>query len=484
MSAAQLARLLQGWRTGRPAYAALAARVRLLVRDGRLPLRTRVPAERELAAALPASRTTVGAAYDLLRGEGYLESRRGSGTWTRLPAGGAETALPGGAGLSLGRAGEEDGQEVLDLVQAALPAPSVLLAAVDAAALDLRAHVEGTGYEVLGLPVLREQVAAAYTRRGLLTTADQVLVTNGAAHALALTLGLLTGPGDRVLVETPTYPNALLAAARAGTRAVAVGLRDEGWDLDMVEATLRQAAPRLAYLMPDFHNPTGHLLDDAGRTRLADVLRATRTPALVDETFALLTLDGSPPPPPLAAYDGGVLSVGSMSKSFWGGLRVGWLRSDPETVRRLAAVRAAGDLGGPVLEQLVAAHLLARAEEVLPARRAELRARRDTLAAALREEVPTWRFRLPAGGLSLWVDVGAPVSTALTVAGERHGLRLAAGPRFGADGTGGPLEHRLRVPFTAPEAVLGEVARRLGDAAADVLDPSRRPRAQDLPAPL
>lgn len=464
VSAAQLSRLLLDWRTGRPAYVALATRVRLLVRDGRLPTRTRLPAERELALALGASRTTVGAAYDLLRQEGYLQSRQGSGTWIRPPASTADVIDR----QPLGRPYGDDVPELIDLVQACPSAPAALMTAVDAAVQDLRGHLHSTGYQPLGLRLLRDQIAEDYAHRGLPTTGDQILITSGAAHAFALVLGLLTGPGDRVLVETPTYPNALAAASRSATRPVPVAMTEQGWDLDMVEATLRQAAPRLAYLMPDFHNPTGQLLDDAGRIRLAGLLRATRTVAVADETCALLGLDGTAAPPPLAAYHPSVLTAGSMSKSYWGGLRVGWLRADPETVHRLAAVRATGDLAGPVLDQLVAAHLLARADEVLPERRAVLRDRRDALADALRRELPDWTFRLPAGGLSLWLDLGEPISSALTVAAERHGLALAAGPRFGADAAGAALDRRIRIPFSHPEPVLLEAVRRLVDAAADV----------------
>jgi DNA-binding transcriptional MocR family regulator len=181
---------------------------------------------------------------------------------------------------------------------------------------------------------------------------------------------------------------------------------------------------------------------------------------VVDEAMAELDLDGGPPPP-VAAYDPAgetAISIGSMSKGFWAGLRIGWVRAAPALVHRLVAARASLDLAGPVIEQLVAAELLRRADEILPARRDQLRARRDALAAAL---PPQWRFVTPAGGLCLWVELDAPRSTALAAIADRHGVRVAAGPRFGVDGA---FERFVRLPFTLPEESLREAAARLAVA--------------------
>jgi DNA-binding transcriptional MocR family regulator len=144
-----------------------------------------------------------------------------------------------------------------------------------------------------------------------------------------------------------------------------------------------------------------------------------------------------------------------MSKGFWAGLRIGWIRAAPATVARLVGARASLDLAGPVIEQLASAELLARADAILPARRAELRARRDALAAAL---PPAWHAPLPPGGLTLWVELDAPRSTALAAVADRHGVRVAAGPRFGVDGA---FERFVRLPYTLPEPVLAEAAARL-----------------------
>jgi DNA-binding transcriptional MocR family regulator len=476
LSGVRIARLLGDWRAPGPAYAALAAALRMLVLDGRLPLRARLPAERQLAAALRVSRTTVTAAYEQLRAEGYLHSRQGSGSWTALPADRhrAPAAAPWAPADPLGA-------PLLDLAQATLPAPEgVLPQAVGVALEELPRYLPTHGYDPFGLVELRSAVADHYTERGLPTGADDILVTNGAQHAFGLILRLLIGPGDRVLVEHPTYPNALDMVRRLGGRLVPVGLDPDGWDLDTMRTTLGQTAPRVAYLIPDFHNPTGLCMDGGTREALADLARVTGTPLVIDETLASLWLSEAEPPAPVAAHDraGMVVTVGSVSKTFWGGLRIGWIRAAPELRRRLATLRGTLDMGSPVLEQLVCARLLRDAEATLVPRRAALRQRRDVFVSALRRSLPTWQLNPPAGGLSLWAELDAPVSTALVMAAEARGVRLVAGPRFGVDGA---FERFVRLPFTQPEAVLLDAAGRLAGAYRAVTD---RPVSQAALEPV
>src|SRR4051794_2847874 len=290
LSGPHLARILGAWRSSGPAYASLARALRLLVLDGRLPLRTRLPGERELAEALGVSRTTATAAYAALREEGFLASRRGSGSWTRLPA-------DAGAATVAGPIGED----VIDLSCAACAAPEgALHAALVAASAELPRHLPGPGYDAAGLPSLRAAIAELFVRRGVPTAPEEVFVTAGALHAFTLLLRVLAGPGDRVLTEHPTYAAALDAVRAAGARPVPVPMLANGWDLDMLEATLRQAAPRLAYVIPEHQNPTGVTMPAADRERLVALTRASRTPLVVDETIVGLHLDGGEPPPPVA----------------------------------------------------------------------------------------------------------------------------------------------------------------------------------------
>ncbi|SQA97023.1 Uncharacterized HTH-type transcriptional regulator ydcR [Cedecea neteri] len=260
-----LTRLLGHWHQASsrsPVYRQLADGLRLLILDGRLPLDSRLPGERELSGALGVSRTTVASALAQLREEGYLLSRQGSGSVTMLPESSpAISPLPGNA-------------PVLDLSTAALSAGPEIHRAYSTALTFLPEHLSSTGYESQGLPELREAIARHYASRGLPTTPDQIMVVNGAVSGLGLILRLFTGPGDRVVVDHPTYPMALAAIRGASCRPVPVSLPASGWDVDGLAATIAQTSPRLAYLIPDFHNPTGRCMDATTRQRVNEIAPA------------------------------------------------------------------------------------------------------------------------------------------------------------------------------------------------------------------
>ncbi|BDZ64256.1 MocR-like transcription factor YczR [Agromyces mangrovi Wang et al. 2018] len=440
--------LLGDWRSGGAAYEDLAARIRLLVIDGRIAVGTRLPAERELAARLGLSRTTIAAAYARLRESEHLESLRGSGSVTRLPAAHITPLHPTGA-------------DSLDFTKAALPALPWLGEAARAAAERLPAYLGDPGYDPIGLPELREAIAARYAARGLPTDPDEILVTIGAQHAISLLARTLIGRGDRALVESPTYPHAYEALRGAGARLVAVPVGGEpgasvhpvgdpqAGDGEAIAEAIRHASPSVAYLLPDFHNPTGRSLTERDRELVVDAASAQGTVLIADETTAELDIDRPFRAKPLAAY-GPAVMIGSVGKTVWGGIRLGWIRADRGLIRRLLAQRAPNDLGTPILEQLLVTELLPRMDDILELRRTQLGERRAHLERALAERFPQWTVPHVHGGLALWVHLGAPVSSQLALAARTHDLLITAGPRFGIDGA---FERNLRIPlgFTAAE---------------------------------
>ena len=487
-----LARLLAGVRLPepggrRPAYRTLAGQVRVLVCEGRLPVGARLPAERELAGALALSRTTVATAYEALRADGYLRSRRGAGSWTTLPEG----ARPPGDALQPVPPDEQE--QTLDLGVAALPAPQPHLGEAAARALEqLPAYAAGHGCYPTGLPVLREAVARRFTERGLATTPEQILITTGAMGALHLVQRALLGRGDRVAVEAPSYAHTLQALRLAGTRLVPVPHAWPGgarqlplWDLPEWRRVLRGAAPKVAYVIPDFHNPTGALIGEEQRRELLAAARAAGTVVVVDETTAELGWGvgaGVASPRPTAALDHGaqVVTVGSASKLLWGGLRIGWVRAAPALVRRLAADRVYNDVGTPVLDQLIAAALLG--DPLAEVREHQLRRLRATAAALgpeLRERLPQWRFAEPQGGLCLWVSTGGLSGAALAEAGEHDGVRIAAGTRFGSDGA---FENFVRIPLTVVAPAVPAAVARLAAVAVRAAAGGHRPTGAGRPA--
>jgi DNA-binding transcriptional MocR family regulator len=447
----------------RPAYAGLADELRLLIGDGRVGVDLRLPSERDLSVALGVSRTTVTRAYAGLVESGFALARQGSGTYTRLPGGRRR-------GLDRTLTPSTTGDDVIDLNCAAPSALPGIGTAYAEAVQDLSRYLGGHGYFPSGVPALQEAVADSYEARGLPTDPAQIMVVPGSLTALTVVAQGLVGTGDRVLVETPGYPNAHESLRRAGARRVGLPMDVDGWDLGAVGRLLRQTRPQLAYLIPDFQNPTGNLMSDADREQLAALLRRSGTVPVADESHQALALDGRPMPRPFASYAPETVTLGSTSKSFWGGLRIGWVRCPDGVLGRLMEARVALDLGSPVLEQLVAARLLARREELWADQRQRLREQRDALAGVLRTELPDWRFRLPHGGLSLWCElprVAGAGATALVLEAERRGVIVSPGSVFAVDGG---LDSFVRVPFSRPADELRTAVGRLAEAWAAVSD--------------
>lgn len=470
LPAARLTLLLPAGGDRRVGAAELAGRIRRLIGDGRVGVGVTLPPERHLAASLGISRGTVTAAYARLRADGWAESRQGAGTWTTLPQHGSGVWAPDDATTA-----------AYDLAHAAPAAPPELAEAFGQALQALPRALPGHGYFRMGLPELRALVAERYARQGVATAPEQILITAGGQHAISL-VAALQRRGARVLVEHPTYPNALQVLRARGAVLIEAPGPDEDREAAGFAATVGTSSPALAYVMPDVHNPTGAGRTARGRERMAAALSDASCVPVVDEALRDLRFDGATAEP-FAALAPSAISIGSLSKAVWGGLRIGWIRARPDVIRRLAVVAARTTLGGPVVEQLVACRLLDGLEPLLAARRRELRERCDVLRAALAAHLPAWTASRPDGGQALWCRLPGPLSTALTEAAEPRGLLLAPGPLFG---TGRAFEDRLRLPYTLPPARLEAAVALLAETAADVgpraTGRTRRPaaRAHDI----
>lgn len=434
-----------------PAYLGLAHGIRGMVMDGRLATGSRLPSERALAATLGLSRTTVTRAFGELVATGWAVARRGSGTTVRLPVAGRAPSL------SLVPTRIAD---TIDLCSAAGLAPEGTGEIVRRALEWLPATLAGAGYEPYGAVHLRERIADRYTARGVPTRADQIIVTSGAVMAISVALHALVRPGDRVVVDSPTYPGALNAIATVRARAVPVAL-DAGWDVAAWAVAVRRARPRVAYLVPDFHNPTGLLMPTARREELARLLHDAGCVTIVDETVAELDFGEAGPERPFAAVDGDVVCIGSTSKVLWGGFRIGWLRCPDQLVDRFRRQAGSLSLGPSALDQLVVTTFL---EDPAPIRAAvvdRLVRGRAAWRSALAERLPDWLVPNPVGGLALWVTLPARLSTELALAGRAHGLVVAPGPTFSPDHT---HTNRVRLPLTLPIDVIDDAADRLAAA--------------------
>lgn len=445
----RLVQLLGTWRPGEHVAASLADRIRALVLDGRLTVGDRLPSERVLASELRRSRATITAAYDRLSQGGYVSRVHGGGTHVTLPH---RSAAPIDAS-----------EAQVDFTIASMGSTPGLHAAT-MRALDRLAELRGTsGYTLTGLPELRDRIAAAFTARGLPTVAEEIIVTSGAMHALTLVMAAFAKPGRTALVEQPTFPHPMETLRRHGHRLLPTPVTTDGRDLAHMTEQLLSASPHLAYLIPDFHNPTGASLTDAERSQIAAAAASARTMVIADETCALLDIDRGFTPLPLAAH-GPAITLGSLSKLAWGGMRIGWIRASRHQIDRIVAARSSVDLGTAVLEQCIAIELFDELPALVGHAVTRLRAGRAAVAAGL-SALPGVTMPDVHGGLSAWVDLGEPISTSLALAARGHGLQIPAGPRFA---TGPVLERFLRIPITLEPEVTADGLSRLAAAWEDV----------------
>jgi DNA-binding transcriptional MocR family regulator len=457
-----------------PLYRQLSDGLKRIVDRGDVPLGTVLPAERSLASSLAVSRSTVVAAYDRLKAEGWLESRRGSGTWVRRPdtvTGRVDAVATGRLFLSA------DGQfqrnepgradlrpDTIDLSVAALPASRTVrevLCNPDRAAVE--ELLDHHGYLPHGLAALRSAVAHRHAGRGLVTDPDRLVITTGSHQAISLIARQTIKPGDSVIVESPTFSGALDVVRRFGARAVPLPTDEHGVRTDLLEDLVLRTGAGLLYLSPDFHNPTGTVLPLERREQVARVAERTGIIVIEDQTMADVDLDGTVLPPPIAALapEATVLTIGSTAKLFWAGLRTGWVRAPEAWTVRMIATKTVADLGTPLLDQLLAVALLERTADIHAERVAELRPRRDLVVDLLRRGLPDWTFTVPRGGLSLWVHLPAGNAEEFAELALSYGVAVVPGPALSVDDGN---RRALRIAYVLPEAGLERGMTRLTEA--------------------
>lgn len=465
MEPINLVERLGRWSSGRgPLYVLLAARLRTLIDEGELPPGALLPADRVLASALAVGRTTVVAAYERLAVEGRIVRRQGSGTRVageETPPTRATTDAPSFLHLLEPR----DGVILLACAAPDAPPPE-LVEAYEKTLPQLAATVGDIGYYPMGHPTLRRAIADRFARRGVPTAPNQVMVTTGGQQALSLLARALVRPGDRVLVEAPTYPGALEAFREeaAVPRALPVGLPN-------LAAAVAEHSPAFAYVIATYQNPTGAVLPALPRRRLAETAAATGVVLIDDEVPADLGFPGEEPPPPLAAYHDEVITIGSLSKVVWGGLRIGWVRAPGRVIARLARLRAVHDLGGNVPAQLAAAVLLSDLEPVRRRGAEQRKARHDHLRAELARHLPDWQAPPVPGGQTLWIRLPHGDGPSFAQTALRHGVAVLPGPGLDADGRS---EQYIRLHFAVNHEELTEAVRRLATAWQDYRVPGAR----------
>jgi DNA-binding transcriptional MocR family regulator len=480
VSATGLAELIGRWADGAdPLNEQLADALARAIEVGLLPPGTRLPAERELARELALSRTTIVAAYDRLRLAGLARSRQGSGTRVAArrpglfppsptPAEETDTEQP----LRLGRAwidqstvgplGPSDPADAIQLTIGALPAGSVVAECVATALReDIPPLLDELGYDPFGMPRLRAAIAGYLGRLGVPTDPDQILVTNGAQQAVYLVASQLGGPGSAVVLENPTYIGAIDAFRTTGNRLLPMPVDPDGPRVDVAGLLAAGAPVRLAYVVPTFHNPTGATMPEERRRELARAAAEFGFQVVED-----LTPDASlgvGTPPPIAAFDPGdrVITIGSLSKLAWGGLRIGWIRAPRPDIDRLVAGRIVADHASSLITQAIAVRVLERIDEVAAWTVAAAAERRAIVTDALAARLPDWSSTSPRGGLVLWVRLPEADAVQFSRLAARHGVIVRPGPLASPDGA---FRDHIRIACGAEPDRLREGVDRLAAA--------------------
>ncbi|MCB9792474.1 MAG: PLP-dependent aminotransferase family protein [Alphaproteobacteria bacterium] len=449
------------------------ALVRALTEDartGRLQPGERLPGSRSLAEALGLSRNTVVTALEELAAEGWLVARPGAGFFVAqdLPLGGAPPVTPSGApGFPLPPA---PAHVPLLTPRSALPyrllggEPDLRLLPLTELSRAYGRVLRGRGRRLVGYGDPRGELRLRRAlgqwlaeNRGLSPRPEGLLPTRGSQMALYLIAQALLRPGDRVAVERYGYPPAWAALRSAGAELVPIEVDEDGLVVESLPEGLRAV-----YLTPHHQFPTGAVLSPARRLRLLR-LAAERGVALIEDDYDHeFHFDGAPIWP-LASADPAsvVLYVGTLSKAFAPGIRLGWIAAPPPVIERLAALRAVIDRQGDrVVEQAVAEliedGLLSRHVRRL---RRQIAGRKQALEALVAEQLPGLRVHRRPGGLALWCEAPGEDAEAWAARALTRGVYLETGASYRL---AGPEEPFLRLGFAphTPEE-LTEAVRRL-----------------------
>jgi len=468
-----------------PIYRQLIRHIRLQIDSGTLTAGARLPASRDLARQLNISRISVVNAYAELRAQGYLSAHAGRGTFV---AGDGNGSHSNGSGRSehaaqtlempstpdrsireMMRLGRKPG--VISFSKGSLPTeffPVQHLREAINAVLD-RDGAAALGYEAAeGYSPLRVAVRDFVSAHGIRCSADQVLITGGAQQALDLVIQALCAEGETVVTENPTYLGMIDIARARRVQLYGVGMDENGIRLDELENYIIDNKPRLIYVMPSFHNPTGSVMPLHRRRQLLNLANEYQIPVLEDGVYHELRFEGEAPPPLKALDDSGiVIHVSAFTKMMLPGMRIGYLISDSGHYERLVRVKEAADIATPGLNQRAIHLMLERGVllQQLERNNRELHRRRDIALAAARRYLPpgtTWSE--PEGGMYLWIQLPrhGPNAAELFVTAVQMGVAYAIGSVFYTNSCG---SYRLRLNYgTNRPADIEEGLRRLGRA--------------------
>ena len=299
---------------------------------------------------------------------------------------------------------------------------------------------------------------------------EQVIATNGSMQADAFLFRLLVQPGDVVVVEAPSYDRTLLALRELGAEMLAIPLEDDGIDVKALERALEGGArPKLAHIIPNFHNPAGCTLSLAKRRRLVELADTYDFVLFEDDPYVELRFAGETQPTMLS-LDGAdrVVYASSFSKTVCPGIRVGYLAGPTDVIAEIRRMATSTYISPSMVSQAIVAEFCASGaiDRSIETVKNALRERRDVLCAALQRELPEARFVVPEGGYFLWVDLpeGSDVA-ALAERAKELGVVFVKGTDFLLEGG----ENTFRIAYSGVRSdQIDEAVTRLAGAWRDL----------------
>lgn len=340
--------------------------------------------------------------------------------------------------------------------------PNLFLSDYVKKVFDLYPKVMGTYSPVQGDEELRETLSRHFRKHHRLQLSpDELIITSGAQQAINLIARMVLGPMDAVLVERPTYSVSLDIFRREGARIIPVEITPQGYDLEEVEALMKKHKPRMFYMNPTHHNPTGYTVPVQQRKLLVELAERYHCLLVEDDPFRDMYFDEEPPPPCFAFdTEGWVVYISSFSKYVAPGLRICAVACRNPFMERLITAKSIADNGTPLLNQKIFLHYYTspRLQQHLAKLRIALQVHKEIVEEEL--TATGWEWSTPQGGLNLWVKLPEQLSVDRLFA-----LCMAESITFVPGELFDPLKEmksRLRISYSyASEGVLREGIRRL-----------------------
>ncbi|HIK15071.1 MAG TPA: PLP-dependent aminotransferase family protein [Leptolyngbyaceae cyanobacterium M33_DOE_097] len=456
-----------------PIYLQIRERVRRLITTGALKPGDRLPSVREMAREAQVNKLTVIEAYSVLEADGLIHARQGSGYFVNR---------------------EQSTAPLIESVSTFSPAQEVIIpkevsgfcqsyiASIyahqrqgmiafsggfppqfdsgDLARIARRAVSDVAdslfNYDLpQGQLTFRQQIAQMLVQRGLVVSADDLIVTTGSFQAIALATRYFIQPGDWVVVESPTYHGLLAILENLQARVIGIPMTPTGMNLELLECYLKSHRPKLIYTVSTLHNPTGITTSQLHRQQLLELARSYNCLVMEDNAYEGLNFEPVPPPIKAIDRDDSVIYVGTFSKTLMPGLRVGYMVVPERYYQPLLQQKLLDDVHTPTASQAIVSEYLASGHyrHRLTHLRGYLQRSRNAMLEALAEHFPAEAsWTIPQGGLLIWVQVPDELPLEkICHQVEAKGILVAPGSIFFPDRKG---YNAFRLSFThSPEEI-------------------------------